>query len=74
MITKDRLIVIAAALPAVLSLGLALVVTRDLIVSGVVAVVCGLLSAAVSLSPPVKRARIRLLRRKYPVEEQNHIS
>lgn len=66
MSLRDRLIVTAAALPAVLGFGLALGITRDLIVSGIIGAAACLVAAAVSLTPSVQRARMRLLRRKYP--------
>lgn len=69
MITKDRIIVVAAALPSVVAFGLAIAITHDLIISGIVGGVACVVSAAASLSPPVQRARLRLLRRKYPTAE-----
>jgi len=65
---RDRLIILLAAAPGVLGLGLALLLTGDLIKAGVVCAVLSLISAGLSLTPPVQRARIRLLRRKYPQE------
>jgi hypothetical protein len=69
MISKDRLIVIAVALPAVAGFGLAIAVTRDLLLAGGVGIACSLIAAGLSLTPPVKAARLRLLRRNYPTSE-----
>ena len=66
MITRDRLIVSAAALPAVFGFGLAIAISRDLIIAGAVAVVASLISAGITLTPSVRAARIRIMRRKYP--------
>lgn len=66
MISRDRLIVSAAALPAVLGFGIALAITGDLIVSAIAGAVACIAAAAISLTPPVQSARMRLLRRKYP--------
>ncbi len=65
---KDRLIMMGAAAPAVLGVGVALLFTRDLVVVGAVGAGLALVSAALSLTPPVTAARIRHLRRRYPKE------
>ncbi|MFA4939791.1 hypothetical protein [Brevundimonas sp.] len=66
MIIRDRLIVSAAAFPAVFGFGLAIAISRDLIIAGAVAVVASLISAGITLTPSVRAARIRIMRRKYP--------
>ena len=66
MISRDRLIVLAAGLPGILGFGLAIAISRDLIVSMVVGGVASLVGAGISLTPPVRDARMRLVRRKYP--------
>ena len=68
MTKKDRLIVWAAIAPAVLAFPVSIALTHDLIVSGLVGVAASLATVAISLTPPVRAARIRLLRRKYPVD------
>ncbi len=67
--TRDRLIMAGAAAPGVLGFGLALLFTRDLVQAAIVGGVLSLVSAAVSLTPPVTAARMRNLRRKYPKED-----
>ncbi len=62
----DRLIVSAAALPAVLGFGAAIAITHDVIVAGLVGTAACIVAAGISLTPPVKRARMRLFRQKYP--------
>ena len=68
MSIPDRAIVVGAALPAALGFPAALGMTHDLVVSGLVGVAASLVGLAISLTPPVRRARVRLLRRKYPVD------
>jgi len=68
MTNWDRLIVWGAAAPAVLGFAAALAVTHDLVIAGLVGVAMSLIAAALSLTPPVRRARLRLLRRRYPPE------
>jgi len=58
MITKDRVIVVAAALPSVVAFGSAIAITHDLIISSIVGGVACIVSAAASLLPPVQRARL----------------
>jgi hypothetical protein len=64
----DRVIVVGAALPAALGFPAALGLTHDLMVSGFVGLAASLVGVVISLTPPVRRARVRLLRRKYPAE------
>ena len=66
---RDRLIIFGAALPAGLGLGVGLLVTRDLIQAVMIGGALSLVAAAISLTPPVTAARLRLLRRKYPKED-----
>ncbi|QBQ48843.1 hypothetical protein [Brevundimonas naejangsanensis] len=66
---RDRMIMTAAAAPAVLGVGVALLFTQDLVVVGAVGASLALVSAALSLTPPVTAARIRHLRRRCPKED-----
>ena len=65
---RDRLIVLAAAAPGALGFAVAIAVTRDLVIAAVIGGATSLIAAALSLTPPVRRARLRLLKRKYPPE------
>lgn len=65
-IVKDRLLVSTAILPGILGFGLALLLIGDLVVAAVIGGCLSLVGAAISLSPPVQAARMRMLRRKYP--------
>lgn len=66
MISRDRLILLAAALPVVLGFGIAFGITGDLTVATTFGGIACLVAAAISLTPLVQRARMRLLRRQYP--------
>lgn len=66
---RDRLITFGAALPGVLGIGIGLLIGSDLIQAVVIGLALLLVAAAISLTPPVTAARLRLLRRKYPTED-----
>ncbi|MDB5439178.1 MAG: hypothetical protein JWM33_1605 [Caulobacteraceae bacterium] len=68
MVTRDHLVVTAAVLPGVIALGLAFAFTHNLVVAGLGGGGACLAVAAISLTPPVQRARLRLLRSKYPAD------
>lgn len=65
----DRLIMVGAAAPSVLGFGGAFLFTRDLVLVGLIGAGLSLVSAGLSLTPPVTAARIRHLRRRYPKED-----
>lgn len=68
--TRDRLIVFGAAAPGILGVGLGLLFMRDLVQAAIIGGgTLSLVSAAISLTPPVTAARMRNLRRKYPKED-----
>ena len=66
---RDRLIIVGAAAPGILGVGLGYLLTRDLVQAMFIAVPMSAVSAGLSLSPPVAAARMRNLRRKYPKED-----
>lgn len=68
-VTRDRLIVFGAAAPGILGVGLGLLLMRDFVQAAIFGGVLALVSAAISLTPPVTAARMRNLRRKYPKED-----
>ncbi|WP_312065799.1 hypothetical protein [Brevundimonas sp.] len=66
---RDRLIMVGAAAPSILGFGLGFLFTRDLVQAAAIGGVSALVSAGLSLTPPVTAARMRNLRRKYPKED-----
>ncbi|MCV0413991.1 MAG: hypothetical protein K5831_03825 [Brevundimonas sp.] len=68
MMDRDQLIVLAAAAPGVLGFAVAIALTHDLAIAALIGGVTAVIAAALSLTPPVRRARLRLLKRKYPPE------
>ena len=66
---RDRLIMFGAAAPGILGVGLGLLLTRDVVQAAIIGGVLALISAAISLTPPVTAARMRNLRRKYPKDD-----
>ena len=67
--TRDRLIMFGAAAPGILGVGFGLLLMRDFVQAAIFGGVLALVSAVISLTPPVTAARMRNLRRKYPKED-----
>ena len=59
----------AGFLYSLAGVGLGLLLTRDVVQAAIIGGVLALISAAISLTPPVTAARMRNLRRKYPKED-----
>ena len=66
---RDRLIMVGAAAPGVLGIGVGFLLTRDFVQTMVIGAAMATVSAVLILTPPVTAARMRNLRRKYPKED-----